>query len=41
MNDVKTPKTYFVGFDIHKLIKNKKLALGGLRLLSFWTFRTL
>ena len=33
MNDVKTPKTYFgIGFDIHKLIKNKKLYLGGLKI---------
>ena len=33
MSDVKTSKTYFgIGFDIHKLIKNKKLYLGGLKI---------
>tara|TARA_B100001250_G_scaffold304012_1_gene265813 strand:+ start:406 stop:1518 length:1113 start_codon:yes stop_codon:yes gene_type:complete len=32
-NDVKTPKTYYgIGFDIHKLIKNKKLYLGGAKI---------
>ncbi len=32
-NDVKTPKTYFgIGFDIHKLVKNKKLFLGGIKI---------
>ena len=33
LNDVKTSKTYFgIGFDIHKLIKNKKLYLGGVKI---------
>ena len=33
LEDVKTLKTYFgIGFDIHKLIKNKKLYLGGIRI---------
>ena len=33
LEDVKTSKTYFgIGFDIHKLIKNKKLYLGGIRI---------
>ena len=33
ISDVKTSKTYFgIGFDIHKLIKNKKLYLGGLKI---------
>ncbi len=32
LSDVKTSKTYFgIGFDIHKLIKNKKLYLGGVK----------
>ena len=31
--DVKIPKTYFgIGFDIHRLIKNKKLFLGGVKI---------
>jgi len=31
--DIKSVKTYFgIGFDIHKLIKNKKLYLGGLKI---------
>ena len=30
LNDIKTIKTYFgIGFDLHRLIKNKKLYLGG------------
>ncbi len=30
LDDIKTPETYFgIGFDIHRLIKNKKLYLGG------------
>jgi len=33
MEEVKTPKTFFgIGFDIHKLIKNKKLYLGGIKI---------
>ena len=33
LNDVKSPKTYFgIGFDIHRLIKNKKLYLGGVKI---------
>ena len=33
LNDIKTYKTYFgIGFDIHKLIKNKKLYLGGVKI---------
>ena len=32
-DDVKRPKTYFgIGFDIHKLVKNKKLFLGGIKI---------
>ena len=32
-HDVKSPKTYFgIGFDIHKLVKNKKLYLGGVKI---------
>ena len=32
-DDLKTPKTYFgIGFDIHRLIKNKKLYLGGVKI---------
>jgi len=32
-NDVETPKTYFgIGFDLHRLIKNKKLYLGGVKI---------
>ena len=32
-DDIKTNKTYFgIGFDIHRLIKNKKLYLGGLKI---------
>ena len=31
--DLNTPKTYFgIGFDIHRLIKNKKLYLGGVKI---------
>ena len=33
LNDIKTPKTYFgIGFDLHRLIKNKKLYLGGVKI---------
>ena len=33
LDDVKTPKTYFgIGFDIHKLLRNKKLYLGGVKI---------
>ena len=33
LDDIKVSKTYFgIGFDIHRLIKNKKLYLGGLRI---------
>jgi len=33
INDIKTPKTYYgIGFDIHKLLKKKKLYLGGIRI---------
>ena len=33
LDDVKTSKTYFgIGFDIHRLIKNKKLYLGGVKI---------
>ncbi len=33
LNDIETSKTYFgIGFDIHKLIKNKKLFLGGVKI---------
>jgi len=33
LDDIKDPKTYFgIGFDIHKLIKNKKLYLGGVKI---------
>ncbi len=32
-DDIKSSKTYFgIGFDIHKLIKNKKLFLGGIKI---------
>ena len=32
-DDIKTSKTYFgIGFDIHKLIRNKKLYLGGVKI---------
>ena len=32
-NDIKTFKTYFgIGFDLHRLIKNKKLFLGGVKI---------
>ena len=32
-NDIKTPKTYFgIGFDLHRLVKNKKLYLGGIKI---------
>ena len=32
-DDLNKPKTYFgIGFDIHKLIKNKKLYLGGIKI---------
>ena len=32
-NDIKIPKTYFgIGFDLHKLAKNKKLYLGGIEI---------
>ena len=33
LNDIENSKTYFgIGFDIHKLIKNKKLYLGGVKI---------
>ena len=33
LDDIKTSKTYYgIGFDIHKLIKNKKLFLGGIKI---------
>jgi 2-C-methyl-D-erythritol 4-phosphate cytidylyltransferase / 2-C-methyl-D-erythritol 2,4-cyclodiphosphate synthase len=33
LHDIKTLKTYFgIGFDLHKLIKNKKLYLGGVKI---------
>ena len=33
LNDIKTSKTYFgIGFDLHKLVKNKKLYLGGIKI---------
>ena len=33
LSDIEIPKTYFgIGFDIHKLIKNKKLYLGGIKI---------
>jgi 2-C-methyl-D-erythritol 4-phosphate cytidylyltransferase / 2-C-methyl-D-erythritol 2,4-cyclodiphosphate synthase len=33
LDDIKTSKTYFgIGFDLHKLIRNKKLYLGGVRI---------
>ena len=33
LDDTKTSKTYYgIGFDIHKLIKNKKLFLGGIKI---------
>ena len=33
LNDIKSSKTYYgIGFDIHKLIKNKKLYLGGIKI---------
>ena len=33
LNDIETSKTYFgIGFDIHKLIKRKKLYLGGVKI---------
>ena len=33
LNDIKTPKTFHgLGFDIHKLTKNKKLFLGGVKI---------
>ncbi len=33
IDDIKTPKTFFgIGFDIHKLVKNKKLYLGGVKI---------
>ena len=33
LNDIESSKTYFgIGFDIHKLIKNKKLYLGGVKI---------
>ncbi len=32
-NDIKISKTYFgLGFDLHKLVKNKKLYLGGIKI---------
>ena len=33
LDDIESSKTYFgIGFDIHKLIKNKKLYLGGVKI---------
>ena len=33
MNDIKTSKTFFgIGFDLHRLIRNKKLYLGGVKI---------
>ena len=33
LNDIKTPKTYFgIGFDLHRLVRNKKLYLGGMKI---------
>ena len=33
LDDIKTSKTFFgIGFDLHKLIKNKKLYLGGIKI---------
>ena len=33
LDDIKTPKTYYgIGFDVHRLIKNKKLYLGGVKI---------
>ena len=33
IDDIKNPKTFYgIGFDIHKLVKNKKLYLGGLKI---------
>ena len=33
IEDIKTSKTYFgIGFDLHKLVKNKKLYLGGVKI---------
>ena len=33
LDDIKSSKTYFgLGFDIHKLVKNKKLYLGGIKI---------
>ena len=33
LNDIKLPKTYYgIGFDIHRLVKNKSLYLGGLKI---------
>ena len=33
LDDTKMSKTYYgIGFDIHKLIKNKKLFLGGIKI---------
>ena len=33
LNDIKIPRTYFgIGFDVHRLIKDKKLYLGGIKI---------
>ena len=33
IEDIKTPKTFYgIGFDIHKLVENKKLYLGGVKI---------
>ncbi len=33
IDDIKTPKTFYgIGFDIHKLVENKKLYLGGVKI---------
>ena len=39
IDDIKTPKTFYgIGFDIHKLVKNKKLYLGGVK--NSFSFRS-
>jgi len=33
LNDINTPKTFFgIGFDLHRLVRNKKLYLGGVKI---------
>ena len=35
LSDIETPKNYFgIGFDVHRLVKNKKMYLGGLKINS-------